>query len=592
MARPFPYTFISCPCTDSSTPTPHSTRLSKELSGLSLSNQNQPDPDEDGRTFDPRSRRANYSLYPPEHLLYCEDCHQIKCPRCITEEIVCWYCPNCLFETPSSMVRSEGNRCARNCFNCPICTSPLAVTTLGSSDNGASQNGPWILSCGYCMWTSLDVNIKFDKPTNIRAQLLTINDLPEGRSRASTVRHSQFKSPLASFSSPPDEPESESSSDGPKLEGPMSFENKKAIPDHDSRFNALKSFYRNQISETSTSAGDHLMGSEFGMYSSPSALSRIMSLYNTGVGNLHGGNKKGKSKPSVMREALSHSEGLKLSGVESDTVVIEKMATEGWDGLASMEQRLFQQPTTRFVDDLRPLPVLLRTKRSKRCKACKHILVKPEVKPQSTRFRIRLIALSYLPLTSIRPLYPFSAAPPINLEALAPLSPTQFLLTLKNHMFDPIRITLATPSVSPGRAGNKVTILCPQFEVGANTDVWDEALQSGNAPDPRSSRHGVEKVAEAGKIWDRGRNWTTVAMEVVPGSLVDMKREATDKAEEIPEDEDVIEIPIFVRIEWDADTGTEDIGLGSESKKADTEMVKRELAYWMVLGVGRTMPGI
>lgn len=88
MARPFPYAFIACPCADSPIP----------------------DSLDDDQTLDPRSPRSNFSLYPPEQLLYCEDCHQIKCPRCITEEIVCWYCPSCLFETPSSMVRSEGNR--------------------------------------------------------------------------------------------------------------------------------------------------------------------------------------------------------------------------------------------------------------------------------------------------------------------------------------------------------------------------------------------------------------------------------------------------------------------------------------------------
>jgi dynactin-4 len=74
-------------------------------------NENEEDEEEE-QTFDPRSPRSNFSLYPPEQLLYCEDCHQIKCPRCITEEIVSWYCPNCLFETPSSMVRSDGNRYA------------------------------------------------------------------------------------------------------------------------------------------------------------------------------------------------------------------------------------------------------------------------------------------------------------------------------------------------------------------------------------------------------------------------------------------------------------------------------------------------
>ncbi|EGE02358.1 dynactin Arp1 p62 subunit RO2 [Trichophyton equinum CBS 127.97] len=577
MARPFPYNFISCPCVDSPRPTPASNRLSKDLSSLSLKAS---DSDEDERTFDPRSRRANYSLYPPEHLLYCEDCHQIKCARCITEEIVCWYCPNCLFETPSSMVRSDGNRCARNCFNCPICTSPLTVTTLSNAENGASQSGPWILSCSYCMWTSLDIDIKFDKPTNIRAQLLSLKN--GANRRPSEARASQFKSPLASFASTPTLPEEEQDE---KLGSPMSFDNKPALG-HDARFTALKNFYRTQIAETSSSPSDHLIGGDFGLYSSPNALSRIMSLYNTGVG-MHGNNKKSKSKPPVMREALTQTEGLIIPTTGSEDHIIEKMAAEGWDGLASMEQQQFQQPSTRFVDDLLPLPVLLRTKRSKRCKACKHILVKPEVKPQSTRFRIRLIALSYLPLTSIRPLYPSPVALPINLEALEPLKPIQFLLTLKNHMFDPIRVTLATPSVTPGPVSTKVTILCPQLEVGANTDVWDEALQSGNMPDPRSSRHGgAERVAEAGKVWDKGRNWTTVAMEVVPGTIKNKNKQAQQDMDD--EDQDIVEIPVFVRIEWEADGGNEELGFRSENtKKSESDTVKRELAYWMTLGIGR-----
>lgn len=429
------------------------------------------------------------------------------------------------------------------------------------------------------MWTTLDIGIKFDKPTNIRSQLSgLLSDRSETTSPES--RTSQYKSPLSNLSSPEDESPGQEAG----LADPMAFD-KKPAADHDSRFAALKAFYRRQISETSSSPSDPLMGPEYGMYSSPSALNRIMSLYSSGIGNSHGGGKKTKSKPPVMREALSESEGLCIPSPGSEQAIIEKMAAEGWDGEASMEQRRFQQPSTRFVNDLRPLPVFLRTKRSKRCKACKHILVKPEVKPQSTRFRIRLIALSYLPLTSIRTLTPFGA-PPINLNALEPLAPTQLLLTLKNHMFDPIRVTLATPSVTPGRAATKVTVLCPQFEVGANTDVWDEALQSGSMPDPRSSKHGMDKVAEAGKVWDKGRNWTTVVVEVVPASLGNPGK---DQTREITNDEDVVEIPVFVRIEWEGEAGTEDIGLRSEgnNKRSENDTVKRELAYWMVLGVGR-----
>ncbi len=94
----FPYSYISCPCADVSIPT-------------DVGNAPQGDEDEEQeRTFDPSSQRANYSLYPLEHLMYCEDCQRIRCPRCTVEEIVCWYCPTCIFEMPASILRGDGYR--------------------------------------------------------------------------------------------------------------------------------------------------------------------------------------------------------------------------------------------------------------------------------------------------------------------------------------------------------------------------------------------------------------------------------------------------------------------------------------------------
>ncbi|KAF5016580.1 hypothetical protein F66182_11696, partial [Fusarium sp. NRRL 66182] len=236
--------------------------------------------------------------------------------------------------------------------------------------------------------------------------------------------------------------------------------------DTNARFAALKRFYTKQIEDTSVSATDPL-ASDFGAtFSSPSALSRIMSLYTSSSHLYGGGAKKAKSKPPVMREALAPSEGAKVANGTKERSIINRMASEdcAWDDILSKEQRAFQDPEARFMEELRPLPVLLRTKRSKRCKSCKHILVKPEIKPASTRFRIRLIALSYIPLPTIRPLMPaalpgqsVSATSLLQpkLDSLTPLRPIQYLLTLKNHMFDPVKVTLATPSVTPGRIGSR-----------------------------------------------------------------------------------------------------------------------------------------
>lgn len=97
-----PYTYFQCPCTDSFLPVRNvGSESPTAVSEIS---------EQDDRTFDPRAPRSNYSLYPLEHLLYCEDCHQIRCPRCVLDEIVTHYCPNCLFEVPNSIVKSEGTR--------------------------------------------------------------------------------------------------------------------------------------------------------------------------------------------------------------------------------------------------------------------------------------------------------------------------------------------------------------------------------------------------------------------------------------------------------------------------------------------------
>ena len=146
-------------------------------------------------------------------------------------------------------------------------------------------------------------------------------------------------------------------------------------------------------------------------------------------------------------------------------------------------------------------------------------------------------------------------------------------------MFESMKVTLATPAQTPGRFANKVTILCPQFEVGANTDVWDEAL--GQDPkrysklESRSKLGSEGKTAEAGKVWEKGRNWTVVVVEVVCATV-------SGERDEVKEDEDVLEIPVFVRIEYDA-VAEEHGELGDKDGKKE----KREMAYWTVLGVGK-----
>jgi len=161
--------------------------------------------------------------------------------------------------------------------------------------------------------------------------------------------------------------------------------------------------------------------------------------------------------------------------------------------------------------------------------------------------------------------------------------------------------------------------------------LWDEALNGNGASGggtgggargtsqsqrPASSKNpsgrdaaaaaaaatGEERQPEAGKVWERGRNWTSVVMEVVPGTLpvagnhqaqkrgVEEVEEAGDdwtipRGDAAPVDEDVLEIPVFVRVEWEAEVTAEDAAANSDAVKGTKQ--SRELAFWTILGAGR-----
>jgi hypothetical protein len=77
---------------------------------------------------------------------------------------------------------------------------------------------------------------------------------------------------------------------------------------------------------------------------------------------------------------------------------------EDLDGVAPLEAR-WASAWRQLIRarDLRPSRVHLRAKKTRRCMDCRHILIKPEQKAQSVRFKIKLLAASYLPTVEISP---------------------------------------------------------------------------------------------------------------------------------------------------------------------------------------------
>lgn len=125
--------------------------------------------------------------------------------------------------------------------------------------------------------------------------------------------------------------------------------------------------------------------------------------------------------------------------------------------------------------ELKPLRVPLHAKRTKRCPACTHILIKPEQKAQSVRFKIKLMAANYLPAIVItlphvqnarptpqdakRTLGRSTAAPQVDdensLESQGGMNAGKtypFHLAFTNPLYDPIQVKLSVQRVQTSTA--------------------------------------------------------------------------------------------------------------------------------------------
>ncbi|CAK4033928.1 dynactin arp1 p62 subunit ro2 like [Lecanosticta acicola] len=592
MAISFPYTRYACPCSETSPPASIPGKRSSQLAD---------DSDlEYEDTFNSHDPRANFSLYPLENLLFCDECNAIRCPKCWQEELMYWYCPNCLFEVPSSGVRSDGNRCVRHCYNCPQCAANLSITTLPAqaskgthlTPGSASRSESYILSCHFCEWSSLDVGLKFDKATKITEQLHKRLDERKNKKRRSDNKQGQDDNKERSEEH--DDASSEEQEQG------------RVKADHDDAFKKLQRFYNQQLSETTDQSSTYSNSP----YSSPNNLARIMSLYG---GLSYSALKKTREKPQPMREAEGPRDGMATftaeDGTTDDEELLERLKLLGLAGTTSQAQRLASPPnySARTTEQLLPTATQLVVRRGKRCRTCRIYLARPDQRSGGFRYKIRLLSLNYIPRLVLRPLnvqvpppsMSFQIRPgPVEEVKLQPHHTQQYILTVRNPIFEPVQVTLATRATTPGEVASRVTILCPSFTVGPASDRFEDVLADSGVNSDGSRKGALasltgstdpDRQPEAGKIWERSRNSTSVILEVVPGALKrrssivsTSESELTEK--ELAEDDDILEIPIYVRVEWEAVPHAAEVSASRERRP-------HELAYWCVLGVGRIAEG-
>ena len=115
---------------------------------------------------------CGWSESAPLHRLYfCPYCFELRCMYCLQDEINFYYCPNCLFEVPSALVKSGKNRCNRNCYKCSVCTSTMVLVNRTEEETNISQQlnvendgSIYGLLCPNCGWLP---KLTFDKPSTI-----------------------------------------------------------------------------------------------------------------------------------------------------------------------------------------------------------------------------------------------------------------------------------------------------------------------------------------------------------------------------------------------------------------------------------------
>ncbi|KAL7752285.1 hypothetical protein RI367_002331 [Sorochytrium milnesiophthora] len=279
-----------------------------------------------------RSSEGIFSLY------FCESCSEPRCSRCVAYEVACYYCPLCLFEVPSASVKAERNRCARNCFECPVCRNNLQV--FGSSGGGSgSSNEPdapsttHYLACSFCRWDSRNMDLTFERASGLGGVMLK---------REESSAYAQEFQKLKTY-----------------LEECVRSNNKQSTS-----ATRLASHFSSLTLSTSLS-----LHSRFGL---------------ARAGEL---NKPQEPYAPVASVSLE-------SQLAADEQQVEALRT-----MANAEDGYAQQP--KMSNKLLPLRTHLRAKLSKRCRTCDSILIKPEPKAQQVKFKIKRTALAFIPNVTI-----------------------------------------------------------------------------------------------------------------------------------------------------------------------------------------------
>ncbi|EGN98522.1 hypothetical protein SERLA73DRAFT_169469 [Serpula lacrymans var. lacrymans S7.3] len=467
----------------------------------------------------PHLASSSSSFHPLHTLFFCEECDAVRCDRCVSVEVSGYYCPNCLFEVPSASVRAEKNRCARNCFLCPNCRNTLSVVPSDPPDSGDGRlssiplstvgEPPFFLYCNYCRWDSAEIGVTFEKPTGLAAQLQKFEDsAPESLEFERLKEHFEPFLRTSSLSSP---------------------SHQRTPSSHHVHTSSI------------TAAASAALARDIPGVSKFNPITRSRS----GKDRTANKDEMHEYKSRVEVAAASRSG----AGEQVDVEFMRHIETVG--EVATLEQRWVNSWTSPLqTSDLKPLRVPLHSKTSKRCPTCRHILIKPEQKAQSVRYKIKLVAANYLPAIVVALPLPQSRADGSRRGAsddrgsstggvLRAGEAYPFHLALTNPLYDPIQVKLNVQRMHVATSGDGaaakarrppfvVSLPTSPFPVAAFAEAWeyeddedmfstgDDNLDHDTDGRGLGSKDGRSKTKTVG-VLEKRANVTMVGGEVTIG---------------------------------------------------------------------------
>ncbi|KAI1314757.1 hypothetical protein EDD11_001726 [Mortierella claussenii] len=446
-----------------------------------------------GNTSDPHGSQSLSRLY------FCDSCDEIRCAKCTQDEIVCYYCPNCLFDVPTASVKSEKHKCSRNCFECPVCQNTLSVVSedpdAGHFAAGPTAHGQYHLICNMCQWNSQSIDMTFEKATGLAAQL----------------QKTEETSPDV-----------------------MEFVR---LKDH------LEKYFRNNNLKPTL----------------PSSL--LSSIQSGTIQSLRYVASSGQHRSRAGDDIAHYVPAVQ---VMEDTENLDKlMSVVSLTQTTTMKQRLGHLHKQPYAPErLQPKRIHLRIKKSRRCRTCRHILVNPEQKAQSIRFKINLIALNQIPNITI------ASIQPMIVQTLS-----RVILRFTNPRHEEAHVTVQYGDGAQPHHG--VHIHSPEFTISPFNEVWEYEVGTIGATPGSTLEDVYEKTA----------NSTSIALNITPVAAGEVK------------------IPLFITFKFKtpkqrSETGSPSLestqlvvsGSNIDQTAPEVDYVEKTVAFWTVIGFGDALP--